>query len=77
MEEIYDGFAIRAIRAVSPGSPAWKLAKHSKLAEGVVEKLFFAKAKQMDGIDDDKYWSKCPLWKQPKYNCNKKPYKAF
>jgi len=40
MEEIYDGFAIRAIRAVSPGSPAWKLAKHSKLAEGVVEKLF-------------------------------------
>ena len=43
MEEIYDGFAIRAIRTVSPGSPAWKLAKHSKLPEGIVEKLFLLK----------------------------------
>lgn len=76
MEEIYDGFAIRAIWAVSPRCPAWKLANHSKPAEGVLEKLF-AKAKQMDGNDDDKYWSKCPPWKQPKYNRNKKPYKAF
>ena len=66
MKEIRDRFAIRAIRDVSPRNPVWKLANSSKIAKGDLEKLF-ARAKQMNGIDDDKYWSKRPLWKQSNY----------
>ena len=66
MKEICDRFAIRAIRDVSPRNPVWKLANSSKLAKGDLEKLF-ARVKQMDGIDDDKYWSKRPPWKQSNY----------
>ena len=54
MKEIRDRFAIRAIRDVSPRNPVWKLANSSKLAKGDLEKLF-ARVKQMNGIDDDKY----------------------
>ena len=66
MKEIRDRLAIRAIRDVSPRNPVWKLANSSKLAKGDLEKLF-ARVKQMDGIDDDKYWSKRPPWKQSNY----------
>ena len=66
MKEIRDRFAIRAIRDVSPRNPVWKLANSSKLAKGDLEKLF-ARVKQMNGIDDDKYWSKRPPWKQSNY----------
>ena len=76
MKEISDRFAIRAIRAVSPRNPVWKLANSNKPAEGDLEKLF-ARVKQMDGIDDDRYWSKRPPWKQPKYDRNKKSYEAM
>lgn len=31
----------------------------------------------MNDMDDDKYWNKSPPWKHPKYDCNKKSYKAF
>ena len=31
----------------------------------------------MNGIDDDKYYSKGPLWKQAKYNHNKKSHEAL
>jgi len=34
MKEIRDRFAIRAIRAVSPRNPVWKLANSNKPAEG-------------------------------------------
>ena len=66
MKEIRDRFAIRAIRDVSPRNPVWKLANSSKLAKGDLEKLF-ARVKQMNGIDDDKYWSKRPPWKLSNY----------
>jgi hypothetical protein len=33
--------------------------------------------KQLEGVDDDKYWSKRPPWKQPKYDRNKKYHKAM
>ena len=76
MKEIRDRFAIRAIRAVSPRNPVWKLANRSKPAEGDLERLF-ARVKQMDGIDDDKYWSKRPPWKQPNYDRDKKSHEAL
>jgi hypothetical protein len=31
----------------------------------------------MEGIDDDKYCSKRPPWKQPKYDCDKKSHEAM
>ena len=31
----------------------------------------------MNGIDDDKYLSKRSLWKQPKYDRNKKSYETI
>jgi hypothetical protein len=31
----------------------------------------------MESIDDDKYWSKRPPWKQPKYDRNKKSHEAM
>jgi hypothetical protein len=31
----------------------------------------------MEGIDDDKYWSKRPPWKQPKYDRDKKSHEAM
>jgi hypothetical protein len=37
----------------------WKLANRSKPAEGDLETLF-DRFKQMEGIDDNKYWSKRP-----------------
>ena len=60
----------------SPRNPVWKLANSSKLAKGDLEKLF-ARVKQMNGIDDDRYWSKRPPWKQPKYDRNNKSYEAM
>jgi hypothetical protein len=75
MKEICDRFAVRAIRAVSPRNPVWKLANRNKPAEGDLETLF-ARVKQMEGNDDDKYWNKRLPWKQPKYDC-KKSHKAM
>jgi hypothetical protein len=34
----------------------------------------FTKTKQMEGIDDNIYWSKRPPWKRPRYNRTKKAY---
>jgi hypothetical protein len=49
----------------------WKLANSIKPVEGGL-KMLFARVKQMEGIDDDKYWSKRLPWKQPKYDRTKK-----
>ena len=76
MKEIRDRFAIRAIRAVSPRNPVWKLANSRKLAKGDHEKLF-ARVKQINGVDNNRYWRKRPPWKQPKYDRNKKSYEAI
>ena len=76
MKEIRDRFAIRAIRDISPRNPVWKLANSSKLAKGDLEKLF-ARVKQMNGIDDDKYWRKRPPWKQSNYLRGMKSDKAL
>ena len=76
MKKIRDQFAIRTIRAVSPGNPVWKLTNRSKSVESDFKKLF-ARVKQMNGIDDDTYWSKHPPWKQQKYDRNIKSYKAL
>jgi hypothetical protein len=75
MKEIRYRFAVRAIRAVSPRNPVWKLAKRNKPAEGHIETLF-ARVKQMKGTTDDKDWSKCPPWKQPKNDRDKKSHNA-
>jgi hypothetical protein len=53
----------------------WKLTNHNKPAED--DETLFARVKQIEGIDDDKYWSKRPPLKQPKYNRNKKSNKAL
>lgn len=45
----------------------WKFANWSKPAGGKFEKLCFI-AKQMNGIDDDQFWSKRSSWEQPKYD---------
>ena len=45
----------------------WKLANRSKPPECDLERLF-ARVKKMDGIDGDKFWSKHPRSKQPKYD---------
>jgi len=45
----------------------WKLANRSKPPERDLERLF-ARVKKMDGIDDDKFWSKHPPSRQPKYD---------
>ena len=76
MKEIRNRFAIRAIRAVSPRNPVWKLANSSKLAKGEIEKLF-ARVKQMNGVDDDKYWRKRPQWKQSNYIRSMKSKKSL
>ena len=66
MKEIRDRFAIHAICAVSPRNPVGKLANSSKLAKGDLEKLF-DRVKQMNEVEDDKYWRNCSLWKQSNY----------
>ena len=66
----------RAIRAVSPRNPVWKLANSSKLPKGDLEKLF-ARVKRMNGVDDDKYWRKRPPWKQSNYLRSMKSDKAL
>jgi hypothetical protein len=76
MKEIRDRFAIKAIRAVSPRNPVRKLPNRNKPAEGDLKRLF-ARVKQMEDIDDDKYWSKRPPWKQPKYDHDKKSHEAM
>lgn len=35
-------------------------------------KFFFTKVKQINGVNDDKYWTKRPPWKHPKYDDDKK-----
>jgi hypothetical protein len=50
MKEIRDRFAVRAIRAVSPRNPVWKLANRNKPTEGDLERLF-ARVKQMERIE--------------------------
>jgi hypothetical protein len=40
LKEILDRFAVRAIRAVSPRNPVWKLATRNKPAEGNLETFF-------------------------------------
>lgn len=64
-----------SIRAVSLRNLAWKLANYTKSAKGDLASLF-ARVKQMNGIDDDKCWSKYPPWKQTKYDCDNKFYEA-
>jgi hypothetical protein len=54
----------------------WKLAYRNKPAEDDLERLF-ARVKQMEGIDDDKCWSKRPPWKQSKYDRDKKFHEAM
>ena len=76
MQEICDRFAVRAIRAVSPRNPVRKLATRSKQPEGSLDELF-VRIRQMEGIDDDKYWSKRPPWKHPKYDRDKKARTAL
>ena len=39
--------------------------------------MLFARVKQMNGVDDDKYWRKHPPWKQSNYLRNMKSDKAF
>jgi len=41
-----------------------------------LERLF-DRVKQINGIDNDKYWSKRPPWKPLKYDRNKKSYEAL
>ena len=53
-------------QVVSLRNPVWKLANSSKLAKGDLEKLF-ARVKQMNGVDENKYWRKRPPWKQSNY----------
>ena len=43
-----------------------KLANSSKLAKGDLEKLF-DRVKQMNEVEDDKYWRNRSLWKQSNY----------
>ena len=76
IEEIRDQFSIRDIRDVSSKSPIWKLANLSKPAESDLEK-FLDGFRQMNGIDDDKYWSKHPPWKLSKHDRNMKPHKTL
>ena len=76
MKETRDWFAIRAIHVVGPRNPGWKLPNSSKLAKGDLENLF-ARVKQINGVDDDKYWRKHPSWKQSNYLRNMKSDKAF
>jgi hypothetical protein len=45
------------MQAVTPRNRVWKLANRNKPAEGYLEALF-ARVKQMEDIDDNKYWSK-------------------
>ena len=66
MKEIRDRFAIHAICAVSPRNPVGKLANSSKLAKGDLEKLF-DRVKQMNEVEDDKFWRNRSLWKQSNY----------
>ena len=54
MKEIHGRFAIRAFRVVSPRNPIWQLANRNKPAEGDLKRLF-ARVKQINNIDDDKY----------------------
>jgi hypothetical protein len=54
----------------------WKLANHNKPAKSDLKTLF-ARVKQMEGIDDGKYWSKRPSWKQPKYDREKKISQSY
>lgn len=71
-----DRFAIRAIRDGSPRNPVWNLANRSKTAECDIERLFL-RVKQMNGVEDDKYWVKCSSWKQLKCGYDKKSHKAL
>ena len=48
----------------------------SKLAKGDLEKLF-ARVKQMNGVDDDKYWRKRSPWKQSNYIRSMKSKKSL
>lgn len=54
-------------KLTGPSNPVWELTNHSKPVEGDLERLF-ARVKKMDGIDGDKFWSKHPRSKQPKYD---------
>jgi hypothetical protein len=59
MEEIRSRFAIRAIRDVDPRNHIQRQANYDRPAETDLEQLF-TKTKQMEGIDDNIYWSKRP-----------------
>lgn len=74
---ISDRFAIWSIRAVSSRNPVWKLANCTKSAEDDLRRLFFSRAKQMSDIDNNKYSSKYPPWKQPMYEYDKKSPQAL
>ncbi len=72
--EIPDRYVIQAIQAVSRGDTVWKLSNRSRPEEGDLERLC-AGVKQINGIDDDKYWSKHSPWMQPKYYRDKRLHK--
>ena len=77
--EIPGQSVIQVIQAVSRGGggggvPAVKIS-HRRRAEGGALVGLFAGAKQINGIDDDKYWSKHSPWMQPKYYCDKRLHK--
>lgn len=38
---------------------------------------FLLESQQMNGIDNDKYWSKRPPWEYSKYSCDKRTYKVL
>jgi hypothetical protein len=73
MKEIGSRFAIKAIRDVSPRNPIQRQANSDRPAKTGLEQLF-TKTKQIEGIDENIYWSKRLSWKRPRYNRIKKAY---
>jgi hypothetical protein len=73
MEKICSRFAMQAIRNVSPRNSIRRQANSDRPEETDLEQLF-TKIKQMEGIDDNIYWSKRPPWKRPRYNRTRKAY---
>ena len=43
----------------------------------VISNNFLLGSQQMNGIDNDKYWSKRLPWEQSKYYCDKRTYKVL
>lgn len=71
LKEIHDWFVVLNIQAVSPRNCGWKLSYRGNPADTNLE-ILFTKVKQINGVNDDKYWTKRPPWKHPKYDDDKK-----